>query len=168
MYLLNSYTRGKMWHKFNFKLSIAAFFNWLIGLMSRVFTLVQSQVALYQRFLKWYLIPLCLTLTNIRYVSRVKWSNPGKGVVPSLTPQYSSYWKGSLLVTLDFYSCFEFRVFLLLDPLLLPKLKNPNCPSIYPLQGREEINPYLSQVQSEMQTVLYRLLISFPAISIFL
>ena len=46
-------------------------------------TCVQSQVALYQRLLKWYLIPPCLTLSNIRYVSRVKWSNPGKGIAPS-------------------------------------------------------------------------------------
>ena len=30
--------------------------------------------------------------------------NPGKGVAPSLTPRCSSYWKGSLLVTLD-YGC---------------------------------------------------------------
>ena len=51
--------------------------------------------------LKLYLIPLCLTLSNIRYVSRVKWSNPGKGVAPSPTPWCSSYWKGSLWFTLD-------------------------------------------------------------------
>ena len=44
----------------------------------------------------------CLTLSNIRYVTRVKWSNPGKGVVPSPTSWYSSYWKGSLLVALDY------------------------------------------------------------------
>ena len=31
---------------------------------------------------KWYLIPSCLTLSIIRYVSRVKWSNPGKGLAP--------------------------------------------------------------------------------------
>ena len=43
-------------------------------------TWVQSQVASYQKFLKWYLIPPYLTLSNIRYVSRVNWSNPGKGV----------------------------------------------------------------------------------------
>ena len=47
-------------------------------------------------------MPRCLTLSNIKYVSRIKWSNPGKGVVPSPTPQCSSYWKGSLLVTLDY------------------------------------------------------------------
>ena len=41
---------------------------------------VQSRGASYQRLLKWYLIPPCWTLSNIRYVSRVKWSNPGKGV----------------------------------------------------------------------------------------
>ena len=44
----------------------------------------------------------CLTLSNIRYESRVKWSNPGKGVAPYPTPRCSSYWKGSLLVALDY------------------------------------------------------------------
>ena len=34
--------------------------------------------------------------------SRVKWSNPGKGVAPSPTPRCSSYWKGSPLVALDY------------------------------------------------------------------
>ena len=49
-----------------------------------------------------YLIPPCLTLSNIRYISRVKWRNLGKGVAPSPTPWCSSYWKGSLLVALDY------------------------------------------------------------------
>ena len=40
---------------------------------------------------KWYLIPSCLTLSIIRYVSRVKWSNPGKGVALSITVRCSSY-----------------------------------------------------------------------------
>ena len=64
---------------------------------------LQSQVESYPRLKKWYLILLCLALCIIRYGSRVKWSNPGKGVMPSLiyTPWCSSYWKGSLLVTLD-------------------------------------------------------------------
>ena len=44
------------------------------------------------------MISPCLTLSNIRYVSRVNWSNQGKGVAPSPTPRCSSYWKGSLLV----------------------------------------------------------------------
>ena len=78
-----------------------------IGLVGRVFAngpgdLGSIQVTSYQRLLEWYLIPPGLTLTNIRYVSRGKWSNPGKGVVPSPTPWCSSYWKGSLLVTLDY------------------------------------------------------------------
>ena len=64
-------------------------------------TWVQFQVVWYQRLLKWYLIPPCLTLSNVRYVLRVKWSNPGKGVAPSPTPQCSSYRKGSFRVTLD-------------------------------------------------------------------
>ena len=48
-------------------------------------TWVQSQVESYQRLKKWYLMPPCLTLSIIRYRSRVKWSNPGKGVAPSPT-----------------------------------------------------------------------------------
>ena len=51
---------------------------------------------------KWYLIPPCLTLSIIRYVSSVKWSNPGKGVAPSSKLCCCSYWKGSLLVALDY------------------------------------------------------------------
>ena len=49
-------------------------------------TWVQSQVESYQRLKKWYLMPPCLTLSIIRYGSRVKWSNPGKWVAPSPTP----------------------------------------------------------------------------------
>ena len=48
------------------------------------------------------MIPSCLTLSIIRYESRVKWSNPGKGLAPSHTPRCSSYWKGWLLVALDY------------------------------------------------------------------
>ena len=65
-------------------------------------TWVQSQVASYQRLWKWYLKPSCLTLSNIRCVSRVKWSNPGKGVAPFPIPWWSSYRKGSHRVTLDY------------------------------------------------------------------
>ena len=46
------------------------------------------------------MIPPCLTLSIIRYGSRVKWSNPWNGVAPSPTPWCSSYRKGSLRVTL--------------------------------------------------------------------
>ena len=48
------------------------------------------------------ILQFCLTLSNIRWGSRVKWSNPGKGVAPSPTTRCSSYWKRSLLVTLDY------------------------------------------------------------------
>ena len=43
-----------------------------------------------------------LTLSNIHYVSRVKWINPGKGVAPYPTPQCITYWKGSFWVALDY------------------------------------------------------------------
>ena len=55
-----------------------------------------------QRLKKWYLMLSWLTLSIIRYGSRVKWSNPEKGLAPSPTSQCSSYWEGSLLVTLDY------------------------------------------------------------------
>ena len=65
-------------------------------------TCVQSLVASYQRLLKWYLILLCLSLSIKSYVSRVKWSNPGKGVASSPTSRCISCWKKSLLVSLDY------------------------------------------------------------------
>ena len=63
-------------------------------------TRVQSQFESYQRLKKWYLMQPCWTLSITRYGSRVKLSNPGKWVAPSPTPRDSSYWKGSLRVTL--------------------------------------------------------------------
>ena len=47
-------------------------------------------------------MPPCLTLSDIRYVSTVKWSNPGKGVAPSSLPRCSSYWKGRVLVAKNY------------------------------------------------------------------
>ena len=44
---------------------------------------------------KWYLIPPCLSLSIIRYGSRIKWRNPRKGVVPFPTSRCCSYWKGA-------------------------------------------------------------------------
>ena len=49
-------------------------------------TCVQSRVESYQRLKKWYLLPPCLTHSNMRYGSRVKWSNRWKGEAPSSTP----------------------------------------------------------------------------------
>ena len=46
-------------------------------------------------------MPSCLTLNIIRYVSRVKQSNPGKEVTASPTSRCSSYRKGSLRVAFD-------------------------------------------------------------------
>ena len=43
-----------------------------------------------------------LNTQQYKVLSRVKWSNPGKGVAPSPTRLCSSYWKGSLLVALDY------------------------------------------------------------------
>ena len=69
-------------------------------------TWVQSQVKSYQRLKKWYLMPPGLTLSIIRYGSRVKWSNPGKGIVPTPTPwcRGGALSKKGLRITLD-YGC---------------------------------------------------------------
>ena len=76
----------------------------------------QSQVESYQRLKKWYLMLSCLTLSIIRYVSRVKWSNPGNGVAPSPTPRRSSYRKGSPRVNLDYgrqlYLCIYIYIYI--------------------------------------------------------
>ena len=47
-------------------------------------------------------MPPCLTLSIISYGSKVKWSNPEKGVAPFPTPRYCNYRKGGLRVTLDY------------------------------------------------------------------
>ena len=62
---------------------------------------IQSKVESHQKTPKWYLIPPCLTLSIIKYVWRVKWSNPGKVVTPSSACRCSRYWKGSLRITLE-------------------------------------------------------------------
>ena len=54
------------------------------------------------------MIPPCLTLSNIRYVSRVKWNNPGKVVVPFPIPQCSSFWSPLSMVALD-YGCSQLQ-----------------------------------------------------------
>ena len=95
---------------------------WLECLPMAWETGVQSQVESYQRLKKWYLIPTCLTLSIIRYRSRVKWSNSGKAVAPYPTPWCSSYRKGSLLVTLDYGRKLYFT--LLLINLLIVGLKS--------------------------------------------
>ena len=78
----------------------------LIGLVGWVFVngpgdLGSIPGCVIPKTLKMVLIPSCLTLSNIRYISRVKWSNPRKGVALFPTPQCSSYWKRSLLVALN-------------------------------------------------------------------
>ena len=85
-------------------------------------TKVQSQVVSCQKIKKWYLIPSCLTLSIIRYGSRVKWNTAGKRVVPSPTPRCSSYWKGTLWVTLNcgcqvdlLYNDIVFKIVLLIN-----------------------------------------------------
>ena len=91
--------------------------NWLIGLVGRVFANGPEDLGsipgrVIPKTLKWYLIPPRLTLSHIRYVSRVKWSNLRKEVAPFPTSRCSSYWKGSLLVALD-YGRLLYNLFLL-------------------------------------------------------
>ena len=87
---------------------------------------------------KWYLIPPCLTLSIIRYRSRVKWSNLGKGVASSSKTRCSSYWKGSFGLPSTTVAKFTYRskvfgnsqkfLFLILKVLFLMKqVKHQNC-----------------------------------------
>ena len=80
-------------------------YNRLIGLVGRVFANGLGDLG----SIPGHVIPKTLemvldtSLLNTRqYKVHIKWSNPGKGVAPSSTSQYSSYWKGSLLVALDY------------------------------------------------------------------
>ena len=78
-----------------------------IGIMSRVFTNgPEDRGSIPGRVIpktqKCYLMPPCLTGSIIRYVSRVKLGNPGKGVSPSRTRWCSRYKKRSLRVTFDY------------------------------------------------------------------
>ena len=71
------------------------------GLNSAYVGLCPYQVESHQRLKNCYLMLSCLTLSIIRYGSWVKWSNPGKGVVPFSRRRCCSNWKGSLQVALD-------------------------------------------------------------------
>ena len=80
-----------------------------IGMMVRVFAnspgdlgSIPGRVIPKTKKKKCSLMSPCLTLSIIRYVSWVKWVNPGKRVVPSLTPWSSSYRIGSTRVILDY------------------------------------------------------------------
>ena len=68
---------------------------------------------------KWYLMPPYLTLSIITNGSKVKWSNPENGEVPSPTSWCSSYWNGSLHVTLDYSHQLYFYPQLKLPTLLI-------------------------------------------------
>ena len=81
--------------------------QWLINLVGRVFANGLEDLGSIPGLVIPKTLKIVLStslLSNIRYVSRVKQSNPGQGVAPAPTPQCSSYWKGSLLVALD-YGC---------------------------------------------------------------
>ena len=76
---------------------------------------VQSQVESYQRLKKWSLMLPCLILSIIRQGSRVKWSNPGKGVAPSPTPLLKRKPLGHsrlMSPTLLFYSYFFDHIYI--------------------------------------------------------
>ena len=94
---------------------------------------IRFQVESCQKLLKWYLIPPFLTLCIIKYISRVMWSHPGKGIAPFPTRWCSSYWKGSLWVTFDYSRQLYFYINANMDPWwvgtwlnIFPTTKKPN------------------------------------------
>ena len=76
---------------------------------------------------KCYLIPPCLTLSTIRHISRVKWSNLGKEV-PSATPRCCSNWKGAFGSPSTTFANFTFIMLLVFHSISnLCKLSNAKC-----------------------------------------
>ena len=73
---------------------------------------VRSQVESYKRLKKWYLIPPCLTYSIIRYISRVKWSNLGKGVPPFSTTTIEKEAFGSVSTTICIYAYIYMYVYI--------------------------------------------------------
>ena len=88
----------------------------------------------------------------------VKWSNTGKGVTPSPSPWCSSYWKGSLLVALDFtyllvlYNRTKKPAFLLYLPNVLSMLTTRNNLSLYIIYNITDID---LKIALEMPFTLY-------------
>ena len=70
--------------------------------------------------LKMVLDTSLLNTLQYKVLSRVKWSNPRKGVAPSSTPRCSSYLKGSILVALDYGRQFYLLLMLIVIVYLLP------------------------------------------------
>ena len=67
-----------------FALNYIKYFYLIQIICIKLFTIIYSYLIaiIYTSIKKWYLMPPCLTLSIIRYGSRVKWSNPGKRVAP--------------------------------------------------------------------------------------
>ena len=129
---------------------------------------VQSQVESYQRLKKWYLIPLCLTLSIIRYGSRVKWSNPGKGVSPSPTPWCSSYWKGNLRRPMSptlfyIYICVCVCVCVCVSDEALLVSHDVNAPE----KGMNPVIPLLQPLNSPIYIVSFTLALKFIKLTYF-
>ena len=93
-------------HKIQLKQFIYIYYiciNRLIGLVSRVPTNGPGNQGSIPGRVKDFKIVFDTSLFNTQqYVSRVKWSNPGKGEAPFPTPRCTSYWKWSLLVALNY------------------------------------------------------------------
>ena len=126
--------------------------NFFSNLLVAQETGVQSQDKSYQIVKKCYSIPPYLTLGTIRYVSRTKLSNPGKGVAPSSKLWCSSYWKRSLWVALDYVRQLYLSIYL---SIYLSVIHNKRrtfeaasislCNSLNTRPGFYNISPYLSK-----------------------
>ena len=92
------------------------------------------------------LIPPCLTLSSIRYVSRVKWSNPGVVAI-----EKGAFWSLSTIVVSFTYMCFH-RV---------GAISTPNCG---PLKLVDKFTYLGSSVSSTKSDVYMRLAKAWTAI----
>ena len=103
---------NSLWQEFMLNLLVFTFNLFiyrLIGTVGRVFANGPGDLGpipgrVIPKTLKMVRDTFFVTRSNIRYVLRVKWSNPGKGVAPP-TYRWRIYWKGRLLVAFDY--CFQ-------------------------------------------------------------
>ena len=103
-YVLNNVSISTLWPlAYNVTPSPRKVINRFLVVVGRVFTNGQRDWgSIIPKTQKWYVIPSCLIITIIRHISRVKWSNLEKEEVFLAMLPCSSYWKGSLQVTLDY------------------------------------------------------------------
>ena len=100
---------------------------WAIGLLGRVFNNgpeYRSSIPgwVIPKTQKWYFMPLCLALSTIRYVSKVKWNNPRKELAPSLHLGVVANEKGTFKSPIDFFLLYSYQIHIIFEQIHLTNI----------------------------------------------